>query len=391
MRIAVFHDLPSGGAKRVLQAQLRGLSKRGHELRLFLPASADETFLPTTALAGETMVVAMPEPPDRERLLEGRATPLDRVRWLAYMARVRSVARTLARAIDDAACDVALVHPSQFTQGPWLLRWLRTPAVYYCHEPLRAAYDPAISTPAMRRLIRATLGRVDRTNARHATCVLANSEFTARKVREVYGVGAAVAYPGIDHELFRPREGPRDGVLSVGALLPIKGLDFIIRALGLLPADVRPALTVVADRGRGAEHARLAALADRVGLRLRVNRRVDDDALVDAYSRARLVLYAAHGEPLGLVPLEAMACGRPVVAVGEAGVSETVVDGVSGVLVPRDEVRFAEAVRGLLEDPERAETLGRNGSDMVRRHWTWDHAVDLLEEQLLAQARRADA
>ncbi|HKJ93322.1 MAG TPA: glycosyltransferase family 4 protein [Longimicrobiales bacterium] len=387
MRIAVFHDLPSGGAKRVLQAQLRGLGERGHELLLFVPASADESFLPTAPFVRQVTTLPLPAPPDRARVLEGRPAPLDPLRWLAYLGRVHAAARKLAAAIDDAACDVVLVHPSQFTQGPWVLRWLRTPTMYYCHEPLRAAYDPFVTTAWMRLLIRASLGRIDRRNVRAAGRVLANSRFTAEAVRAIYDVPAAVAYPGIDAERFRPVNGiERQGLLTVGALLRIKGLDFIVRALGRIPAAERPPLTVIADRGRAAERARLDRLASRSGVDLRLRTRVDDDALIDAYARASIVLYAARNEPLGLVPLEAMACGRPVVAVADGGVVETVQDGVTGVLVPRDEERFAHAVAGLLRDPERADELGRNGLAMVRRDWTWEGAVDTLERELAALA-----
>lgn len=392
MRIAVFHDLPSGGAKRVFHAHLSGLSARGHDIRLFVPASADEVFLPTTGLVRQVTKVPMPAQPDRERVLEGRGSFLDAWRWLAHLARVRVAARRLARAIDDSDCDVALIHPSQFTQGPWVLRWIETPTLYYCHEPLRAAYDPSVTTPAMRRLIRATLGQVDRANVRAASRVLANSRHTARRIRAVYGVEAGVAYPGIDGDRFRPRgEARHDGVLSVGALLRMKGLDFIIRALAFIPASARPALTVVADRGRVTERSRLVELAQRLGVRLEIRTRVDEEALVDAYAQAKLVLYAAHNEPLGLVPLEAMACGRPVVAVAEGGVVETIRDGVTGVLVPRDEKQYAAAVHSLLADHERAETLGRNGLEMVRRDWTWSRAVDGLERELEALTRGGSA
>jgi glycosyltransferase involved in cell wall biosynthesis len=392
MRIAVFHDLPSGGAKRVLRAQLRGLSDRGHDIRLFVPASANESFLPTAGLARQVQTVPMPAPPDRERILEGRAPLLEPFRWLAYMARVRAAARELAVAIDDAGCDVALVHPSQFTQAPWVLRWLDTPSLYYCHEPLRAAYESSVTTPWMRRLIRATLGRVDRANVRAATRVLANSGYTAGRVQAVYGVEAGVAYPGVDQERFRPQEGiEHAGVLTVGALLRIKGLDFLVRALASLPTAARPMLTIVADRGREAERSRLAELAERLEVRVDIRAGLDDEALVDAYAHAEVVLYAAHDEPLGLVPLEAMACGRPVVAVAEGGVVETIRNDVNGLLVPRHEKRFAEAVRGLLDDRERAEALGRNGLAMARQDWTWGRAVDVLEDELRELARRGTA
>jgi glycosyltransferase involved in cell wall biosynthesis len=124
------------------------------------------------------------------------------------------------------------------------------------------------------------------------------------------------------------------------------------------------------------------ALAERRGVELRLRWQLPTAALAAEYGAARLCLYAPHAEPLGLVPLEAMACATPVVAVAEGGVPETITDGVTGRLLPRDPRAFSAAVDALLADASARQRLGANGRERVCRDWTWPGAVARLERVL---------
>lgn len=390
LRIALFHDLPSGGAKRTAYAQVAGLVERGHRVSCFTTSNGEENFFPLRQVAHEVTVLQAPDPPDRERTLTGRPTPLDLLRWANLFRGIRGVGRRVALAAGREDFDVLLVHPSQFTQAPHVLRWSRIPTVYYCHEVLRAAYEPLISGPISRLGIRWTLGRVDRRNARKATILAVNSEYTRQRVREVYGRDATVVSPGVDLQRFRPSGSPRGThVLAVGALHPLKGLDFILEAISRLSPSLRPPLVVVSDRAREGERARLMRRARGLEIHLDLRERVSEEELAELYSGARALAFAAHNEPLGLVPLEAMACGTPVVAVSEGGVSETVVDGITGHLVPRDPRNFAGALRQMLENPDEIEEMGRRGRKHVEENWSWERSVELLEELVRSTAASA--
>ncbi len=113
-------------------------------------------------------------------------------------------------------------------------------------------------------------------------------------------------------------------MLAVGALHYMKGYRFLISALGQMPAQRRPALVIAANSAEAAEQAVVTELAARLGVPLRVENVRDDACMVELYRTARVFVYTPIEEALGLAPLEAMACGTPVVAVGEAGISETV-------------------------------------------------------------------
>jgi glycosyltransferase involved in cell wall biosynthesis len=392
LRLAIYHDLPSGGAKRMLVEQVRRLRARGHLVHAFLPATADERFLPLAEYVDRLTTFPRLAPPNRDAALRGRPSPRDLARWAGVLWDTRATDRRIAASIDSGGYDLALVHASQWTQAPWLLRYLRTPSLYMCQEPLRAAYEPGIVAPLLRVVLRHTLGRIDCTNCRHATVVAANSRYSAGRIRAIYDRGAQVIYPAVDVTRFQPTgAGASDVLVTVGALHPLKAHDFLIRSIAELAPDRRLPLVIVSDRAREEESARLQALASELGVRLEFRYRVSDDELVEWYGRARLVLYAAYREPFGLVPLEAMACARPVLAVAEGGMLETIVDGQTGFHAPRDVQAFGTRLGELLADPERCERVGRAALSRTREQWTWERSVDAFEELCHASVGRSSS
>lgn len=390
MRIAVFHDLPSGGAKRALRQQVLGLSARGHNVRVYVPSTAEERFSPLSGAASDVRVFPRPVQPDREEALERGLSPAMALRWVRYLAAVHRSEREIAAEIDAGAHDAVLVAASQFTQAPWVLRFLRTPTLYFCQEPLRAAYEPRVAPPITRIAIRGTIGRVDLANTRAASLVAVNSHFSARRIRRIYGRSGCVNYLGVDADQFRPlRSSPRgEYVLTVGALHPLKGLDFLLDVFACIPAAMRPPLVVVSDRARDAERRRLEQSATRYGVDLSFRFSVSEDELVSLYNAARLVVYAPYDEPFGFVPLEAMACGRPVLGIREGGIPETVVEGETGFIAPRDVGVFADRVVDLLTHQRGTDEVARRAREIVRTRWTWDESVNRLEWLLKAAAGR---
>jgi D-inositol-3-phosphate glycosyltransferase len=163
----------------------------------------------------------------------------------------------------------------------------------------------------------------------------------------------------------------------VSRLVERKGIGNVITAMAQLPeaelvvAGGPPA----AELARDPEARRLAVLAQRLGVagRVRLLGRVGRAELPALYRSADLVVNVPWYEPFGIVPLEAMACGVPVVASAVGGLVDTVVDGVTGAHVPpRRPGLVAEAVAGLLADPERRAALGAAGARRARRRYGWD-------------------
>jgi type III pantothenate kinase len=208
------------------------------------------------------------------------------------------------------------------------------------------------------------------------------------EVFELMRLGAArarltVIPCGVDLERFRP-EGPRERrrpglyrLLSVGRLVERKGVGNAIEALAGVPdAELvvvggpdRAGLAADPEAQRLVRVARQAGVEDRVELRGRVSRE-DLPALLRS---ADAVVAVPWYEPFGIVPLEAMACGVPVVAAAVGGMIDTVVDGVTGVHAPpRDPDRLAEILRGVLADDATRAAWGDAGVRRAQRLYDWN-------------------
>ena len=192
-----------------------------------------------------------------------------------------------------------------------------------------------------------------------------------------------VVPPGVDRRVFTPR-GPREWrgrLLYAGRLTPAKGVDVALRALARLPAA---RLRLVGDGSPG-HVAELDSLAASLGVAHRVTRRpaVAPAELAVLYRDADAVLFPVRWqEPYGLVPLEAMASGVPVVATGTGGSAEYLVSEGNALLVaPGDAVALADAVTRLSGDPALRERLGRQGLITVAHHDRDDSSAGL--ERLL--------
>jgi glycosyltransferase involved in cell wall biosynthesis len=149
---------------------------------------------------------------------------------------------------------------------------------------------------------------------------------------------------------------------------------------------VRPALHLVGNMKNSRDQVVLQALAKEKDVELRIEVGVDHNTLIRKYNDAVLVAYAPYNEPFGLVPLEAMACGKPVVGVREGGVKETVVNDYTGLLIDRDPQQFGRAIQTLLENPSLVALYGKNGRTHVLENWSWEKSVADLEKHLLEAA-----
>jgi glycosyltransferase involved in cell wall biosynthesis len=207
-----------------------------------------------------------------------------------------------------------------------------------------------------------------------------------------FGVDSPICHYGVDRDSFRPLPEVRreDHILSVGELSPRKGFDFIVESVALIPAGSRPQLKLACNSIRPAEKTYLENLAAQRGVELCILTNLDTSRLAVEYNKASLCVYAPVLEPFGLVPVEAMSCGTPVVGVREGGVQESVVHDRTGLLVQRDPAKFAEAIQSLLSNPARAAEFGRNGRDHVLRNWTWESSVSQMEEYFRTCAGRME-
>jgi glycosyltransferase involved in cell wall biosynthesis len=390
MRIAVFHNLPSGGAKRALFNACTYLRAAGHALSLAVPDTADEGYLPLQGVVDKVAVF-----PTRRAAsdavgfcIRNRVSPLLLAsKTVRRLVAIEACQRVIARHLNETNHDLVLVEQSQVLYSPFLLKHLRKPTVYFCQQPLRlgeaAAAPPARPRREKHLLTRQALLRLDRENASCASLILTNSCYSRESLLRQYGLESSVTHLGIDCDRFRPLGLERAGyVLSVGAIQPAKGFAFLVDALGRMEKRIRPPLLLIGNACSARERQRLEAAAGQADVALEVRVGVDERELVEIYNRAAAFVYAPRLEPFGLAVLEAMACGTPVLAVREGGVRESVVDGETGFLVDRDEEAFAERLAALLDDDRRRRIMGGLARDAVLAYWTVEKAGERLTRRM---------
>ncbi len=266
---------------------------------------------------------------------------------------------------------------------------LRRPLVFshhtMYHEYLHYApwFPPGITRPVVERWVREFANRCD--------LVIAPSAIIAAGLRENGVTARTEVLPtgGVDPERFAPLDGPtlraRYGIpadhpllVTVSRLAPEKSVDLVLRAFQQVAGPLEAYLVIVGD---GPSAAGLRGLAAELGIseRVRFVGALPHDAALAVMAAGDLFVFASQTETIGLVLIEAMAAGLPVVAVARAGAAEVVRDGEAGTLVEPDAEAMATAVQRLLADPGRRRTMSRRAREIAEAY-----AVPTLARRLAA-------
>ena len=378
MRIAFFHNLPSGGAKRAAYEFIKNLTKE-HEIDLYIYDKKAEDFLDIRPLVKNTFLVD-----------GGETFGAKGIGRLFSINRVRVASKKTARLINDGKYHLALVMQCNVSNSPFILRYLEIPSLYFCHEPLAKLMEPHYRGQAqdghfalLKKMFLKLTITLDRANAIKATLICTSSLYARENIYRNYGVYPRLNYLGVDTKLFHPINLQREQlILCVGALNPAKGQDFIISSVGTL--SKRPSIKFIFNFTHGLldYKEQLIRLAEKLNVSISFECLIDDANLVDLYNRATLTVFPSLLEPLGLVPLESMACGTPVVGIAEAGVRETVLNNETGLLTERDPYEFGQAIDRLMHDNKLWINMSLSGRKRVLDHWTWPKATQQLEHNM---------
>ena len=203
--------------------------------------------------------------------------------------------------------------------------------ICYCHTPVRYAWDltfPYLQEHNLHKGLKSTLARIvlhylrlwDVSSANRVDHFIANSHYTAHRIWRTYKREATVIYPPVDTEKFTLQNERGDYFLFVSRLVPYKKADMVIRTF----IELGLPLKVVGDGPMMRECQQLATA------NIEILGELESDQIVRLMSGARALVFAAE-EDFGIVPVEAQACGTPVIAFGRGGLTETVVpaDGIN--------------------------------------------------------------
>jgi D-inositol-3-phosphate glycosyltransferase len=368
--LAAIGAVDAGGQNVHVAELASGLTRLGHEVVVY--TRRDDPDLPGTVRTDDAYDVVHLDAGPAEVLAKDDLWPLMPV-----------FADALRRHLRTERPDVVHAHF-------WMSGWAATRAArglgiatfvtFHALGSVKRRHQGAADTSPADRL------DVELTVARRATGVVA----TCRdEVAELAAMGVDldrvdVVPCGVDVRHFTTGAAPLDHpprrqphrIVSVGRLVPRKGYATIVEALVDLPdVELVVAGGHTVDGSVEAEQVRLEALAAGLGVADRVHfiGQVGHFLMPALLCTADVVVCSPWYEPFGLVPLEAMACGVPVVASAVGGMLDSVADGETGLLVPpQDPAALAAALGGLLAHPERRAAYGRAGVRRARSLYSWD-------------------
>ncbi|HST84027.1 MAG TPA: glycosyltransferase [Kineosporiaceae bacterium] len=395
--LATLGGVDAGGQNVHVACLARALAARGHEVDIY--TRRDNLDLPERVrLAPRVQVVHVPAGPaqsiPKDALLEWMPTFGD---WLAGAWSGPTGRRGLRRP------DVVHAH-----------FWMSGVAAVRAVQRLEATAGPAGAIPvvqtfhALGSVKRRFQGLDDTSPPERIATERMLAEFVDQVIAtcsdEVQEIDRMQAVPkdvrivpcGVDLHRFTPT-GPRSlpagriesgtgtRLLCVGRLVERKGVDTVVQALAQLPQCqlVVAGGPAFEDLNTDAEAIRLRALADDLGVgdRVQLIGRVGHTELPSLLRWADIVVATPWYEPFGIVPLEAMACGRPFIGSAVGGLLDTVVPGVNGQLVaPRDPQELADGLRAMLADPPKLEAMGRAARQIMLSGYGWDR----IAEQVVA-------
>lgn len=219
--------------------------------------------------------------------------------------------------------------------------------ICYCHAPIRYAWDlqhQYLKEARLDKGIRGIIAKAilhyiriwDQSTSHRVNHFIANSQFTARRIKKAYDRDSIVIYPPVDIEKFQLTDGKEDFFITASRMVPYKRVALIVEAFSEMP-DKR--LVVIGDG------------PDFVKIKKKAKKNIDllgyqkDDVLRDYMQKAKAFVFAAE-EDFGIIPVEAQACGIPVIAYGTGGILETVSEGKTGIFFKEQTVKsLIEAVK----------------------------------------------
>jgi glycosyltransferase involved in cell wall biosynthesis len=378
--LAALGGVDAGGQNTHVAALAEAIGEMGHEVAVYTRRDANHQ-PEVVELAPRVTVVHVPA---------GPPAPISKDRLLPYMP---AFGDWLARRWDADTWTPEVIHAHFWMSGVAAHvanRRAGLPVVqtYHALGAVKRRYQGAADTSPSQRIA------IERWLGQRAARVVAQCRDERRELRAI-GVPdekVGIAPSGVDLDRFTPigpavprPDSDRVRILSVGRLVPRKGHEHLIRAMRSVPAAE---LVIVGGQPHAGptgdpDLARLAAYSSSCGVADRVHLvgPVAASEMASWYRSADVVACAPWYEPFGLVPLEAMACGIPVVGYAVGGLLDTVRPGITGDLVPgQDVAALAAALARLAADSARRRRYGNAGAAVARREYSWARTADRVGE-----------
>lgn len=401
MKIAIWHNLPSGGGSRALNYHINGLHQRNHQIEIWSNSPDADGFIqiPNGIKVHKIPFIRT------EKINLG-----DQIKSFFFekdqnMLAMEAHCQQCADEINLGGFDVLFANSCFYYAVPFIGNYIKIPKVLYHGEPFRFFYEslprlvweappgaagrvlqrsywlPFLEDLWVERKNRVQL-REERKNYEAFDKVLVNSIYSAESCLKAYGSPAEVCYLGIDSTIFNENNiSSSDYVIGLGNFYVNKNPRLAIEAIAEMEQN-KPKLIWVANMIDKAYSEEMVQLALTLGVSFEIKTMVSDSELVNLLSNALCMIYTSQLEPFGFAPLEANACGTPVIALQEGGVKETIIDNKNGFLSNRNPKNIAKHLDFLIKNLDLRQEMGSFAAKYVRTEWTLDKCTNNIENAL---------
>jgi len=310
MKIAIVHDwlVTNAGAEKVLKAVIE-----------IYPA------------ADIFSLVDFLDTEDRQDVLSGKTTNRSFIQKMPFSKKLfRNYLPLFPKAIESLdLSSYDLIISSSWAVAKGIKKTDKQLHICYCHTPIRYAWDLQEEYTANLKglkkfLVKRSLEYIKKWDIKTSISVdfyIANSNFVANRIKKTYNRDSIVIYPPVDTSSFKFCSKKEEFYLSASRLVPYKKTKLIVEAFNKMP---NKKLVVI---GEGEEYKEIKKIAQ---ANVSVLGYQEKSVMIDYMQKAKAFVYAAV-EDFGIVPIEAMSCGTPVIALNEGGTKETVIDGKNGI------------------------------------------------------------
>ena len=364
MKIAIIHyDISmQTGAQRLVLGMGDSLKKLGHEVAYFTAIYDEEKAF--EEFRKENVIVS-----------NGKLDYFGRFRAItAY----RESKEMMKAGIDKFKPDLFVFSSNYYLADKY------KPSMIYCHHPEQLLVK---KSDLIRRLLHFPIDREENKGFKETNSILCNSDFTKSAIHEKFNRNSTIIFPGVDINKFTLNETDNKYILTVNRIVPNKNLTFSIELIKKMKRrNNKIKLIIIGVKQPGFEwhldelnkKIKELDLIDNV----EIHTNVTDSELVNSYKNCSVFLYTPKEEHFGIAPIEAMACGKPVIAFNTGGPKETIINDITGYLLQDDLDQWENKIFDLLENNQKRMKMGMSARNRAVEEFSWDAFMRKIKENL---------
>ncbi|MBH59277.1 MAG: hypothetical protein CMO19_02525 [Thaumarchaeota archaeon] len=364
MKIAIVHyDISmQTGAQRLVLGMGNSLKKLGHEVAYFTAIYDQEKAF--EEFRNENVIVS-----------NGKLDYFGRFRAITAYRESKEMMKT---GINKFKPDLYVFSSNYYLADNY------KPSMIYCHHPEQLLIRKG---DFIRKLLHFPIDRAENKGFKETDIILCNSDFTKSAINEKFNRNSTIIFPGVDVDKFTRNEVDEEYILTVNRIVPNKNLIFAIELIDKMKKrDNKIKLIIIGVKQVGFEW-HLDELNNKIkeldlSDNIEIHTNVTDSELVNSYKNCSVFLYTPKEEHFGIAPIEAMACGKPVIAFNTGGPKETIINDITGYLLEEDLDQWENKIFDLLKNNQKRMNMSIAARNRIVDEFSWDAFMRKIKDSL---------